>query len=180
MSDPETNRVRIEFQAVANCDIACFVDVEGDAFASPTILGSDVDALAGNYNPSRSFVTVGKCGSCGECEIFTRIELSGTSEFSGTMSGITWSAPFDGSVVFAGAGALDFSYNTDDYCWVRTPFEGAIVPVDSPSPAPVDTPTISPMDKAIPTTSGGRRTTGLGTKIMSCFLGRGVVVVVTL
>ena len=128
----EEYRVRIEFQIVADsCDLDGFVDFRGEAF-TPEITGSNVVALTANYNPSESFVEIGKCSECTSCEIFTRIEFSTIeTSFSGLVSKISWSVTYD-SFVFSSAGDADYTYGTVGHIWIRTPVEGALVPAQSP------------------------------------------------
>jgi hypothetical protein len=143
-SSQDTFRVRVEFSAEADCDSNGFT--EGSAL-TPEIVGSNVEALVANYNPSNSFMEVGKCAQgCSKCEIFTRVEFStNETSFEGTISKITWSITYDSSI-FANTGEVpDFTYGTDGYTWIRTPFMGALVPA-SPTATPTDAPVLPPVE----------------------------------
>lgn len=143
-SNQETFRVRVEFLAEADCASNGFT--EGSAL-TPEIVGSNVEALVANYNPSNSFLEVGKCAQgCSKCEIFTRVEFStNETSFEGTISKITWSITYDGSIFVNTGEVPDFTYGTDGYTWIRTPFMGALVPA-SPIATPTEAPVLSPME----------------------------------
>jgi len=117
-----TGRTRIEFQATFDCG----------SDASPPfqeILGADityeVDAFDRDgssqsyiYNPSASFVTLGKCDGCGSCEIYTRLQFD--PEAGGlkmSFKGIKFSVTYDASNVVADEQV--YQWSTSGYCWMR-------------------------------------------------------------
>jgi hypothetical protein len=130
VSDPDADRVRVEFQALAECDPSVAVGLlEKDGFDfEGGVYGSDTEQLMNSFVHESSFVTIGRCEGCDFCEIFTRVEFSGNgTSISGLVSKLVWSVKVDGSL-FGATGSLDYHYGTDTYSWIRTPFANALVP----------------------------------------------------
>jgi hypothetical protein len=157
-SGEDSFRVRVEFEAETDCDTTAFVNLNGDSFI-PEIVGSNVSALTSNYAAGDSFIQVGKCDGCGSCAIFTRIQFSAATSFSGSISKISWSMDYESST-FSGLGEQVFTYDTDGYNWIRTPFNGALVAAPevivstAPSAAPSGAPTAAPSDAPTAAPSG--------------------------
>mmetsp|Transcript_7874 Transcript_7874/g.12838 ORF Transcript_7874/g.12838 Transcript_7874/m.12838 type:complete len:293 (-) Transcript_7874:243-1121(-) len=110
-------RSRLEFQAKVPCgsggsDAYKYQDLQGSTF-TPVATGSNTSMLT--YNPSSSFVTLGKCMGCSQCEVYTRVQYDGPIA-QARFSSISWTVSYNQS------NTIDketYYYGTDLYCWIR-------------------------------------------------------------
>jgi len=133
-------RSRIEFQATVPCESAAdnepidtsqpiplpdpvhYAEVEGSQI-QPTVIGSSTGFMS-NYNADRSFVMLGRCAGCAECEIYTRIQVDPPIQ-KARFESISWTVSYDSSVVIQGP--QNYSWGTELYCWIR----GATIPEEN-------------------------------------------------
>jgi hypothetical protein len=161
-SDPETNRVEFEFQAVADCDFAQGEYLEYDSGVVVTFTGSDVITFGELWNSlGASFLGAGKCESCSQCEIFAAFQIEASTAFSARASKLSWTIVYNPSI-FENFVSLDYRYDTSGYCWIRTPFANSLVdapPTPSPPATMPNGPTVSPLtttpNGTMDTTSNG-------------------------
>jgi len=114
-------RTRIEFQAAYHCN----PDIPEQSFEGADISWDFVfydnngAAQVYEYDPSASFVNIGKCDGCGYCEIYTRMQFNpvgGVLRLN--FDSLNWRVgPYDST--FFPTGAVEYYWGTDLYTWVR-------------------------------------------------------------
>lgn len=114
------SRSRVEFQATVPCGPSNFSDeafkyqeIPGTSF-TPVVDGSSTSALS--YNANASFVMMGKCAGCSECEVYTRIQYDAPVT-DARLRKLVWTVPYDNKNTLTGP--QTYRYGTDLYCWIR-------------------------------------------------------------
>ena len=95
LSGEDYRRVEFEFQATVECgDGSPYQEIRGTEF---TPVFEYVDGSPGmpGYDAENSLVSLGRCDDCGTCEIFTRLQFTGTAAdaFDGVeFTSVSWTA----------------------------------------------------------------------------------------
>jgi len=88
-------------------------EISGTSF-SPVVDGSNTVALT--YNAGESFVEIGKCAYCDECELYTSIQFDGPIN-DARLRKLVWTVPYVQANTVPGP--QTYHYGTDLYCWIR-------------------------------------------------------------
>lgn len=113
-------RTRVEFQGTVNCSTQQEQEITGSDITFE-IDDSGLESVATQkyeYNADKSFIILGKCDGCSECEIYTRLQFDpkdGVLDLN--LKSIEFSASYDSQKVLAGE--QDFKWGTNMYCWMR-------------------------------------------------------------
>ena len=95
LSGEDYQRVRFEFQAKVECgDGSPYQEIRGTEF-TPVFEYVDGSPAMPGYDAENSFVSLGRCDYCGTCQIFTRLQFTGTAAdaFNGVeFTSVSWTA----------------------------------------------------------------------------------------
>lgn len=109
-------RLRLEFQAVVDCS------TEAVQSPTPTVTfqGSNTVSAEAQYNAENSFLDVGRCEGCGQCEIYTRLEFDAPQDMQ--FSAISWTVDLEPSILPAEQqGEVSYTIGSNLYMWIRSP-----------------------------------------------------------
>lgn len=124
-----TGDTRIEFQATFDCGSHdgeyMYQEIEGatitpnfefvteDGFDDP-----DGATQSYQYNAGASFLDLGMCDGCGDCEIYTRLQFDPKGgKLALNFKAISYTFSYDDSNVVPGTN--EYYWGTDKYCWMR-------------------------------------------------------------
>jgi len=118
----DEERSRIEISLKVDCGIPG--NNNGAQFyQSPPItsvhikgIGSADSTVRDKVDMESSFVDLGKCDGCGDCEIFSRIELTGPLDDK--ITEVSWEVQYDKSLVVPGE--QTYFMHSDGYMWIRS------------------------------------------------------------
>jgi len=118
-----SERTRVEFIAEYDCDVSPgVVEIRGSdiEYSIHSIEGIGLVASSNSYvyNAEKSFVILGKCDGCSECEIFTRLQFDpkdGVLDLN--LKSLKYGVEYDSSSVIQGE--FDYKWSTLTYCWMR-------------------------------------------------------------